>query len=227
MDHFQKCFAILKLYQPRADSSTCNTSEKLEVAEVKDWKAIRVDLVITPLEQYSYALLGWTGSRVSNHNRRFSSHCKHVFVVAGLFRVHGFKKSIPDIHTWHFMLSSTPDHGLELMNSWLTFMDASLGELISIFLEAYCLGLWSGELGFWSVVLSFCIMILLTSNLNGYWVDRWFGKHHIILQEIKHLRKRCSELELNLFCRKLKTIWHLSFWIRSDLLFQLHFNRLF
>ena len=38
------------------------------MAEVKDWKAIRVDLVITPFEQYAYALLGWTGSRVSNHN---------------------------------------------------------------------------------------------------------------------------------------------------------------
>lgn len=38
------------------------------MAEDKDWKAIRVDLVITPFEQYAYALLGWTGSRVSNHN---------------------------------------------------------------------------------------------------------------------------------------------------------------
>lgn len=74
------------------------------------------------------------------------------------------------------------------------------------------------------VVLSFYIMILLTSNLNGYCTERWFGKRHIILQEIKHLRKRCSELELNLFCRKLKMIWHLSFWIRSNVLFQLHFN---
>lgn len=68
MDHFQKCFAILKLYQPREDNSTCNMSKKLGMAEVKDWKAIRVDLVITPFEQYVYALLGWTGSRVSNHN---------------------------------------------------------------------------------------------------------------------------------------------------------------
>lgn len=68
MDHFQKCFAILKLYQPRVDNSICNTSKELEMAEVKDWKAIRVDLVITPFEQYAYALLGWTGSRVSNHN---------------------------------------------------------------------------------------------------------------------------------------------------------------
>nr|XP_030132008.3 DNA nucleotidylexotransferase isoform X4 [Taeniopygia guttata] len=75
MDHFQKCFAILKLYQPRVDNSTCNTSKKLEMAEVKDWKAIRVDLVITPFEQYSYALLGWTGSRQFGRDlRRYAAH---------------------------------------------------------------------------------------------------------------------------------------------------------
>ncbi|XP_031973058.1 DNA nucleotidylexotransferase isoform X4 [Corvus cornix cornix] len=75
MDHFQKCFAILKLCQPRVDNSTCNTSKKLEMAEVKDWKAIRVDLVITPFEQYAYALLGWTGSRQFGRDlRRYASH---------------------------------------------------------------------------------------------------------------------------------------------------------
>ncbi|NWR16813.1 TDT nucleotidylexotransferase, partial [Emberiza fucata] len=75
MDHFQKCFAILKLYQPRVDNSTCNTSKQLEMAEVKDWKAIRVDLVITPFEQYSYALLGWTGSRQFGRDlRRYATH---------------------------------------------------------------------------------------------------------------------------------------------------------
>ncbi|XP_039564757.1 DNA nucleotidylexotransferase isoform X3 [Passer montanus] len=61
--------------QPGVDNSTCNTSEKLEMAEVKDWKAIRVDLVITPFEQYSYALLGWTGSRQFGRDlRRYASH---------------------------------------------------------------------------------------------------------------------------------------------------------
>ncbi|XP_014730834.1 PREDICTED: DNA nucleotidylexotransferase isoform X2 [Sturnus vulgaris] len=75
MDNFQKCFAILKLYQPRVDNSTCNTSKKLEMAEVKDWKAIRVDLVITPFEQYAYALLGWTGSRQFGRDlRRYAAH---------------------------------------------------------------------------------------------------------------------------------------------------------
>ncbi|NWX29139.1 TDT nucleotidylexotransferase, partial [Notiomystis cincta] len=75
MDNFQKCFTILKLYQPRVDNSTCNTSKRLEVAEVKGWKAIRVDLVVTPFEQYAYALLGWTGSRQFGRDlRRYAAH---------------------------------------------------------------------------------------------------------------------------------------------------------
>ncbi|XP_069719971.1 DNA nucleotidylexotransferase isoform X4 [Phaenicophaeus curvirostris] len=75
MDNFQKCFAILKLYQPKVDKSSYNTSEKIDMAEVKDWKAIRVDLVITPFEQYAYALLGWTGSRQFGRDlRRYATH---------------------------------------------------------------------------------------------------------------------------------------------------------
>ncbi|NXC71397.1 TDT nucleotidylexotransferase, partial [Anhinga anhinga] len=75
MDHFQKCFAILKLYQPRVDNSSYNTSKNADMAEVKDWKAIRVDLVVTPFEQYPYALLGWTGSRQFGRDlRRYATH---------------------------------------------------------------------------------------------------------------------------------------------------------
>ncbi|NXU51126.1 TDT nucleotidylexotransferase, partial [Turnix velox] len=75
MDHFQKCFAILKLYQPREDNSSYNTSKNFNNGEVKDWKAIRVDLVITPFEQYAYALLGWTGSRQFGRDlRRYACH---------------------------------------------------------------------------------------------------------------------------------------------------------
>ncbi|XP_032047688.1 DNA nucleotidylexotransferase isoform X1 [Aythya fuligula] len=75
MDHFQKCFAILKLYTPSTDNSSYNTSKECDMAEVKDWKAIRVDLVITPFEQYAYALLGWTGSRQFGRDlRRYATH---------------------------------------------------------------------------------------------------------------------------------------------------------
>ncbi|KAM6266241.1 DNA nucleotidylexotransferase [Porphyrio hochstetteri] len=80
MDNFQKCFAILKLYQPRVDNSSYCTSKKFHI-EVKDWKAIRVDLVITPFEQYAYALLGWTGSRQFGRDiRRYATHEKKMIL---------------------------------------------------------------------------------------------------------------------------------------------------
>ncbi|XP_019358205.1 PREDICTED: DNA nucleotidylexotransferase isoform X1 [Gavialis gangeticus] len=74
LDHFQKCFAILKLHQQRTGNSNSNISKESDKAEVKDWKAIRVDLVISPFEQYAYALLGWTGSRQFERDlRRYAS----------------------------------------------------------------------------------------------------------------------------------------------------------
>uniref|UniRef100_A0A674JJC9 DNA nucleotidylexotransferase n=1 Tax=Terrapene triunguis TaxID=2587831 RepID=A0A674JJC9_9SAUR len=74
-DHFQKCFAILKLHQQRVDTSSCDASKESDKAEVKDWKAIRVDLVVSPFEQYAYALLGWTGSRQFERDlRRYATH---------------------------------------------------------------------------------------------------------------------------------------------------------
>ncbi|XP_062466346.1 DNA nucleotidylexotransferase isoform X8 [Pezoporus occidentalis] len=81
MDNFQKCFAILKLCQPRVDNSSYNTSKNIDMAEVKDWKAIRVDLIIAPFEQYAYALLGWTGSRQFGRDlRRYATHEKKMIL---------------------------------------------------------------------------------------------------------------------------------------------------
>lgn len=59
LDHFQKCFLILKLHHQRVDGGKCSQQEG------KTWKAIRVDLVMCPYERRAFALLGWTGSRVS------------------------------------------------------------------------------------------------------------------------------------------------------------------
>lgn len=59
LDHFQKCFLIFKLHHQRVDSG------KASQQEGKTWKAIRVDLVMCPYERRAFALLGWTGSRVS------------------------------------------------------------------------------------------------------------------------------------------------------------------
>ncbi|XP_044096159.1 DNA nucleotidylexotransferase [Neovison vison] len=69
LDHFQKCFLILKLHHQRVDSGKCSQQEG------KTWKAIRVDLVMCPYERRAFALLGWTGSRQFERDlRRYASH---------------------------------------------------------------------------------------------------------------------------------------------------------
>lgn len=60
LDHFQKCFLILKLYHQRVDGGVKSSQQG-----GKGWKAIRVDLVMCPYDRRAFALLGWTGSRVS------------------------------------------------------------------------------------------------------------------------------------------------------------------
>ncbi|KAG8523579.1 DNA nucleotidylexotransferase [Galemys pyrenaicus] len=68
LDHFQKCFLILKLHHQRVD---CGKSGQ---QDGKSWKAIRVDLVMCPYERRAFALLGWTGSRFERDLRRFATH---------------------------------------------------------------------------------------------------------------------------------------------------------
>ncbi|XP_036017402.1 DNA nucleotidylexotransferase isoform X1 [Mus musculus] len=68
LDHFQKCFLILKLDHGRVHS------EKSGQQEGKGWKAIRVDLVMCPYDRRAFALLGWTGSRFERDLRRYATH---------------------------------------------------------------------------------------------------------------------------------------------------------
>ncbi|KAM9618235.1 DNA nucleotidylexotransferase [Trichechus inunguis] len=69
LDHFQKCFLILKLHHQKVDSG------KSSQLQGKTWKAIRVDLVMCPYECHAFALLGWTGSRQFERDiRRYATH---------------------------------------------------------------------------------------------------------------------------------------------------------
>ncbi|XP_053160873.1 DNA nucleotidylexotransferase isoform X2 [Hemicordylus capensis] len=75
LDHFQKCFAILKLPKERVNHNSSAISDESAQEEVKDWKAIRMDLVVSPFEQYAFALLGWSGSRQFERDlRRYATH---------------------------------------------------------------------------------------------------------------------------------------------------------
>nr|XP_002718596.2 DNA nucleotidylexotransferase [Oryctolagus cuniculus] len=75
LDHFQKCFLILKLPHERVDS------DRPSQQEGKNWKAIRVDLVMCPYECHAFALLGWTGSRQFERDlRRYATHERRMIL---------------------------------------------------------------------------------------------------------------------------------------------------
>ncbi|XP_029466627.1 DNA nucleotidylexotransferase isoform X1 [Rhinatrema bivittatum] len=80
-DHFQKSFAIFKLYKQRLDASISEEYQESDKMEAKNWKAIRIDLVIIPFDQYAYGLLGWTGSRQFERDlRRYANHEKRMML---------------------------------------------------------------------------------------------------------------------------------------------------
>uniref|UniRef100_A0A4W4EML5 DNA-directed DNA/RNA polymerase mu n=1 Tax=Electrophorus electricus TaxID=8005 RepID=A0A4W4EML5_ELEEL len=66
MDHFQKCFLIVKLWTRLVEGHREDPSSR------RDWKAVRVDLVVPPVDCYAFALLGWSGSTFERDLRRFA-----------------------------------------------------------------------------------------------------------------------------------------------------------
>ena len=60
------------------DSPACNQDTTIDIvenrgdtsSESRSWVARRVDLIIAPANQYPYALMGWTGSRMFNRSVR-------------------------------------------------------------------------------------------------------------------------------------------------------------
>ncbi|XP_043319434.1 DNA-directed DNA/RNA polymerase mu isoform X5 [Cervus canadensis] len=67
MDAFERSFCIFRLPQP--PGAAVGGAQKPCFA----WKAVRVDLVVAPVSQFPFALLGWTGSKhFERELRRFS-----------------------------------------------------------------------------------------------------------------------------------------------------------
>ncbi|KAF6086607.1 DNA polymerase mu [Phyllostomus discolor] len=71
MDTFERSFCIFRL--PRPPGAT--------------WKAVRVDLVVAPISQFPFALLGWTGSKhFERELRQFSRKERGLWLNShGLF----------------------------------------------------------------------------------------------------------------------------------------------
>ncbi|XP_056427284.1 DNA-directed DNA/RNA polymerase mu [Hyla sarda] len=73
MDGHETCYAIFAL--PSLDSMRCEAG----APGAHTWRAVRVDLVVTPYEEYPFALLGWTGSKhFERELRRYSWHEKNL-----------------------------------------------------------------------------------------------------------------------------------------------------
>lgn len=99
MDRFERCFSIFKLDTgegtratetseesggeaagaPEADPAPGSqaVSDGEQNPGAKPWRAVRVDLVVSPISQFAFALLGWTGSKLFERElRRWAGHEK-------------------------------------------------------------------------------------------------------------------------------------------------------
>ncbi|KAM9307306.1 DNA-directed DNA/RNA polymerase mu [Pholidichthys leucotaenia] len=107
MDRFERCLSIFKLTkEPRTkesetsgvqthdflrtqtDAETDENPQQSHSHELRDhqwrnptadrlWRAVRVDLVVSPISQFAFALLGWTGSKLFERElRRWAGHEK-------------------------------------------------------------------------------------------------------------------------------------------------------
>ncbi|XP_045420723.1 DNA-directed DNA/RNA polymerase mu isoform X2 [Lemur catta] len=81
MDAFERSFCIFRLPQP--PGASVREAPRPRPA----WKAVRVDLVVAPISQFPFALLGWTGSKLFQRElRRFSRKEKGLWLNShGLF----------------------------------------------------------------------------------------------------------------------------------------------
>nr|WKN12668.1 PolM [Photocorynus spiniceps] len=78
MDRFERCFSIFKLpkEEKRGAGQTHGAACGPEAGH-KPWRAVRVDLVVSPVSQFAFALLGWTGSKLFERElRRWAGHEK-------------------------------------------------------------------------------------------------------------------------------------------------------
>ncbi|KAM6432456.1 DNA-directed DNA/RNA polymerase mu [Liasis olivaceus] len=83
MDHFEHCFSIFHLGDLAGSNQGGAGAQKLGTSTGSGasglWKAVRVDLVETPYNQFPFALLGWTGSKNFERDlRRFSKREKKM-----------------------------------------------------------------------------------------------------------------------------------------------------
>ncbi|KAF7641752.1 hypothetical protein LDENG_00272770 [Lucifuga dentata] len=61
--------------QPHPSSQAEGLNVETQTAAHRSWRAVRVDLVVSPISQFAFALLGWTGSKLFERElRRWAGH---------------------------------------------------------------------------------------------------------------------------------------------------------
>ncbi|TSM28122.1 DNA-directed DNA/RNA polymerase mu [Bagarius yarrelli] len=78
MDRFERCFSIFKLERSKLDSDTriedssynSGVTDGTQTHSGSTWRAVRVDLVVSPYSQFAFATLGWTGSKLFERELR-------------------------------------------------------------------------------------------------------------------------------------------------------------
>ncbi|XP_042589082.1 DNA-directed DNA/RNA polymerase mu isoform X1 [Cyprinus carpio] len=92
MDRFERCFSIFKLQKSAASCKSSSAASAEDVStgresegpaehhsEASGWRAVRVDLVVSPYSQFAFATLGWTGSKLFERElRRWAGQEKHM-----------------------------------------------------------------------------------------------------------------------------------------------------
>lgn len=68
-DHLDKAFCILKL--PKDVCMKADDGIATDVAILEEYVYRRVDFIVVPLQQYPFALVSWTGSKVLVWTRDF------------------------------------------------------------------------------------------------------------------------------------------------------------
>ncbi|XP_020819413.1 DNA-directed DNA/RNA polymerase mu isoform X1 [Phascolarctos cinereus] len=94
IDAYERCFSILWL--PKSPTSFHPEAGEGPKEPSRDGKAVRVDLVVAPISQFAFALLGWTGSQhFERELRRFSRAEKQMLLNShGLYHPEK-KESLP------------------------------------------------------------------------------------------------------------------------------------
>ncbi|XP_013876433.1 DNA-directed DNA/RNA polymerase mu [Austrofundulus limnaeus] len=75
MDRFERCLSIFKLHSVENQAAVQDVTKRVEGEQRSDeqtrpWRAVRVDLVVSPFSQFAFALLGWTGSKLFERELR-------------------------------------------------------------------------------------------------------------------------------------------------------------